>query len=408
MKFIYSLFVELLRFGMFLGHFFNEKIKKGWEGRKQSYNIVKSTFSKKDKVIWMHASSLGEYQQGLPVLSNLKTKFPNHKVLVTFFSPSGYENIIQQSTIADVICYLPFDRKSEVVKFLDLMDVEYFFTVKYDYWYDLLTELKRRNTTIFIVSALFYSKQIFFSSFGKYFVKKLHESVDYFFHQTEESYQLALSIGLTQSFISGDTRYDKVKENYKNTKEVPFIKAFLNGKKAVVFGSSWETEEKIATIIEPKINGKIIIAPHDLKRVKKIKELFPEAILYSQLLEDQFFSNSKVLIIDSIGLLSQLYAYSSISIVGGGFHVAGLHNILESAVYGTPILFGDKYENHPEADELIKAGGAISYQNVEKLSAAILDLLDDEVRCHEMANNAKMFIANQPNSSEFIISKLLN
>lgn len=406
MRFLYIFFIELLRFGMFIGSFFSDKLKKGWEGRKQSFSKVKNTISKKDRVIWMHASSLGEYEQGLPVLSQLKKEYPTHKILVTFFSPSGYENIIHKKHIADVICYLPFDRKSEVKRFLDLMNVQLFFTVKYDYWYHLLDELKGRKTKVFIVSALFYSKQIFFSSWGKYFVKKLNQSVDWFFHQTEESLQLAQSIGLAKSSISGDTRYDRVKENFRNNEEVPFIKEFIGNEKVVVFGSSWEPEEKVVTLLSEKMEGKMIIAPHDLKRIIKLKEVFPNAILYSQIEKEKSFSEAKILLIDSIGLLSKLYAYADISVVGGGFDVAGLHNILESAVFGNPVLFGNKYENHPEADDLIVAGGAMSFATEEYLVKVVLDLLKHDEKRLKMAENAKQFIIYQSNSSDIILDKI--
>lgn len=409
MKWLYSFLVELLRFGLWFGAFFNEKLKKGWQGRKESWSEIKK-ISSEDKVIWMHAASLGEYEQGLPVLSTLKEKFPNHKILITFFSPSGYENVVQKTQIADVVCYLPLDRKSEIRRFLNAINVQVFFTIKYDYWYHLLAELKERKIPVFVVSALFYPKQIFFKPIGTYFVRQLKTNVDWFFHQTENSFELAKSIGLRNSSISGDTRYDRVRENFKNAEEIPFIKEFIGEEKCVVFGSSWEAEEKIAQLLSQKSEVKIIIAPHDLKRVKHLQQLFPEALLYSENQESRAKSktqNSKLLIIDCIGLLSKLYAYADVSVVGGGFHSAGLHNILESAVFGNPVLFGNQYQNHPEADDLIAANGAQSFSTENSLVEEILFLLKDEEKRLKMSQNAKNFIFNQPNSSEMIVSEMV-
>ena len=208
MAFLYNLFIHLLILGMKVFSLFNDKTKKGVEGRKRSLSIIKLAFSTHDKVIWMHAASLGEYEQGLPVLEKLKDEFPHHKILVTFFSPSGLENVIKKKNIADAICYLPFDTKKNVKEFLAQMNVELFFTVKYDYWYNLLQELKNKNVKTFVISALFYESQSFFTSYGKWFVKQLKKNVDWFFHQTKQSYLLAKSIGLQNASVTGDTRFD--------------------------------------------------------------------------------------------------------------------------------------------------------------------------------------------------------
>lgn len=408
MKWLYSFLVKFLRFGLWVGSFFNEKLKKGWQGRKESWTKIKK-ISSEDRIIWMHAASLGEYEQGLPVLSKLKERFPNHKILITFFSPSGYENVVQKNHIADVVCYLPLDRKSEIRRFLNAMNVQVFFTIKYDYWYHLLAELKERKIPVFVVSALFYPKQIFFKSIGKYFVHQLKANVDWFFHQTENSFELAKSIGLENSSVSGDTRYDRVIENVKNTEEIPFVKEFIGEEKCVVFGSSWETEEKIAQLLTQKSDVKIIIAPHDLKRVKHLQQIFPKALLYSENQgENSKFKiqNSKILVIDCIGLLSKLYAYADVSVVGGGFHSAGLHNILESAVFGNPVLFGNQYQNHPEADDLILANGGESFATENDLVEEILLLLKDDEKRLGMSQNAKGFIFNQQNASKIIVAEM--
>ena len=262
---------------------FNDKIKRGLEGRKQSLEIVKSKIKNEDSVLWMHAASLGEYEQGLPVLEKLKEKYPNHKVLITFFSPSGYENVLKKNK-EDILCYLPFDKKSTISEFVKAVHPEIFFTVKYDFWYHLLDELKKTNAKVFVISALFYENQVYFKPQGKWFVNELKKNVDWIFHQTEKSLSLAQKVGLTKGSVSGDTRFDRVKQIKNRDNSVAFISEFKGDKKLLVFGSSWEAEEKMAQILSQKLeNFKILIAPHDLKRVQNLKQIFPSAILYSEL-----------------------------------------------------------------------------------------------------------------------------
>lgn len=390
---------------------FNDKTKKGVEGRKQSLHIIKSKLSQSDKVIWMHAASLGEYEQGLPVLEKLKEQFPTHKILVTFFSPSGYENVIKKKHIADVICYLPFDKKSVVKEFVSQFKAELFFTVKYDYWYNLLSELKAQGAKTYVISALFYENQSFFTSYGKWFVRQLQNNIDWFFHQTEMSFALAKSVGLNNSSIAGDTRFDRVKQLRERDNHVKFIKEFIDNKKTIVFGSSWSSEEKIAEIIfKTNSDIKMIIAPHDLKRVQNLKQIFPDALLYSEISDQSSMITHHLLIIDSIGLLSKLYSYADTAVVGGGFHDAGLHNILEAATFGVPVIFGNHYRKNPEADDLIKAYGGKSFEeeNVAADFALFLMNSDNEEVLNEMSASSKKFVDEKPNSTKIILKKILS
>ncbi len=391
---------------------FNDKTKKGVDGRKQSLDKVKSAFSKADKVIWMHAASLGEYEQGLPVLEKLKDQFQDHKILITFFSPSGYENVIKKKNIADVICYLPFDKKHIVKEFISQFDVKLFFTVKYDYWYNLLAELKEKKAKVYVISALFYERQSFFTSYGKWFVKQLKKNVDWFFHQTQFSLALAKSVGLVKSSVTGDTRFDRVKQLRNLNNHVEHITYFIDGHKAVVFGSSWQAEEKIAEMVSRKNNTvKIIIAPHDLKRVEHLKNIFSDALLYSEIKDYQSVNlNSQILIIDSIGLLSKLYSYADVAVVGGGFHDAGLHNILEAATFGVPVIFGNHYKKNPEADDLISKNGGKSFADEYTAAEFVLFLVngENEEELAEMSENAANFVDEKPDSTEMILQKILS
>lgn len=388
---------------------FNDKAKKGVLGRKESLKKIQSAFSASDKVIWMHAASLGEYEQGLPVLEKLKEKHSDHKILITFFSPSGYENVVKRKNIADVICYLPFDRKTYVKEFISKMNVTLFFTVKYDYWYNLLEELKQRGVKTYVISALFYDTQSFFTSYGKWFVKQLQKNIDWFFHQTDISYALAKSIGLTQSSVTGDTRFDRVKQLQNQYNRIAFIKDFIGRDKAVVFGSSWQAEEKVAEeVLQGSPYAKLIIAPHDIKRVQRLKQMFPDAILYSNIEDSTINFRSRVLIIDSIGLLSRLYSYADIAVVGGGFHDAGLHNILEAAAFGVPVIFGNHYRKNPEADELILADGGKSFENAGLAADFVMFLINNEEILNKMSANAKKFVAEKPESTALIVEKILS
>jgi 3-deoxy-D-manno-octulosonic-acid transferase len=390
---------------------FNAKTKKGIAGRRQSLHIVQSKFSPKEEVLWMHAASLGEYEQGLPVLEKLKDQFPSYKILVTFFSPSGYENVVKKNTIADAVCYLPFDRNSDLEEFLNAFQPKLFFTVKYDFWYNLLNQLKKRKTKILVISALFYERQSFFTSYGRWFVNQLQKNIDWFFHQTQHSYLLAKSIGLQKSSVTGDTRFDRVKHQKNRDNHVDYIKEFIGNEKAIVFGSSWQAEEKLAKMIfEKDQDVKLIIAPHDLKRVNNLKAIFPNAILYSDLKNSQTLesSNSQTLIIDSIGLLSRLYSYADIAVVGGGFQDSGLHNILEAATFGVPVIFGDQYKKNPEADDLIKSDGGKSFEHENEAAEFVLFLLNNNEELESRSENAGRFVSQQPNSTELIVKKILS
>lgn len=410
MKFLYTIFISLFMFGMKIFSLFNDKTKRGVQGRKKSLEEVKSALKKSDLVIWMHAASLGEYEQGLPVLEQLKQKLPNHKILVTFFSPSGYENVVKKKTIADVICYLPFDSRKKIKEFMAHFSTQLFFTVKYDYWYHLLEELNNQKVKTYVISALFYEKQAFFTSYGKWFAKQLQKNIDWFFHQTQMSYVLAKSIGLEQASVTGDTRFDRVKQLRERDNRVDFVQEFIGEDQVIVFGSSWQAEDKIAEeISEKNTSVKLILAPHDLKRVQNLKLMFPDAIIYSEishsLLAD---SQSNVLIIDSIGLLSKLYSYADIAVVGGGFHEAGLHNILEAATFGVPVIFGNKYRKNPEADELISSEGGKSFDEESTAADFALFLLDDHETMRSMSENAKKFVDDKPDSTALIIEKILS
>lgn len=407
---IYNILITLLITAMKIGAIFNYKLKKGLAGRRVSCEVVQEVFSPTDRVIWMHAASLGEYEQGLPVLEKLKEQFPEHKILITFFSPSGYDNVVHKKHIADAICYLPFDTNRWINEFVSNFTTDIFITVKYEFWYNLLAALKKRGAKVYVVSALFYETQVFFKAYGRWFVEQLNENVDWFFHQNRHSTALAKSIGLKKSSTAGDTRFDRVKKLRTQDNHVDYIAEFKQNTKTVVLGSSWESEERLAEIIATKNHTvKMIIAPHELKRVPTLHQLFPAAILYSQLrdLPALNYSNAQVLIIDCIGLLSRIYSYADLAVVGGGFHSKGLHNILEAATFGVPVLFGSHYHKNPEADGLIAANGAKCFEDEFFAAPYLLGLLKDDTMRVQMGENAQKFIDSQPDATATIMAKIL-
>ena len=390
---------------------FNYKLKRGLAGRRRAVREVEKKLNIQDEVIWMHAASLGEYEQGLPVLRALHEKMPEKKILVTFFSPSGYEHVVKkQPDFIDCITYLPFDTTKDIQEFISKFKTKLYFTVKYDFWYNLLDELKQQGAKTFVISSYFYESQIYFKPYGGWFVQQLKKNVDWIFNQTKHSTALVKGLGITQTSTSGDTRYDRVKDLRKRDNSVPYITQFLQNKLCLVFGSSWEAEERMAQIIAQKTEGyKLIIAPHDMKRVPALKSIFPHAVLYSEVNDNEVerLRMAEVLIIDSIGYLSKLYKYANVAIVGGGFHGAGLHNILEAATFSKPIFIGNQYRKNPEADALIAYGGAKSFEDEFYAAPFIVDLLSRPYVLEDMGKLAGQFVNEQPNSTEIIVNKVM-
>ncbi|MBF5027706.1 3-deoxy-D-manno-octulosonic acid transferase [Planobacterium oryzisoli] len=410
MKFIYNLAIQALRLFFRLGAFFQFKLKRGLAGRRQSYVKVREAFTLKDKVIWMHAASLGEYEQGLPVLKKLAQTFSDHKILITFFSPSGYDNVVRRDRLADVVCYLPFDTTREIKDFVSCFNTVLFISVKYEFWYNLLSELAKKSVPVYVISSYFYERQIFFKPYGNWFRKQLKENVSWFFHQNKHSYALARTIGLSQSSIAGDTRFDRVRERASVAVVPDFVSSFATELPVIIFGSSWEAEEEVGEmLLQTKTPCKLIIAPHDLRRVDRIYAKFPNALLFSQAkyLNKDKLERAEVLVVDNIGYLSTLYAGAQIAVVGGGFHSQGLHNILEAAVFGIPTLFGNKYTKNPEADALIKQGGGQSFETTQKLASYIKMLLKDSKKREEISKNAHTFIESQPEATKRIVEHII-
>jgi 3-deoxy-D-manno-octulosonic-acid transferase len=376
---VYNFIVSLTWQFLKLLSFINPKLNQFVKGRKNTIYTLKTNISETDSVIWVHAASLGEYEQGLPIMEKIRLEFPQHKLLLTFFSPSGYE--IKKSTkAADVVCYLPLDTKKKVSAFLDLAHPELVLFIKYEIWPNYLGELKKRAIPTLLVSALFKSNQIYFKGYGG-FMRKALLAFTHFYVQDNTSKKLLESINLNNVTVSGDTRFDRVHEILERDNQLDFIKQFKQSSFCMVAGSTWPEDEKI---IVPYLNTssmdeKFIIAPHTLKsaHVQDLKNsITKKSILFSNL-ENQNIEDADVLILDTIGILTKVYSYADVAYVGGGF-ATGLHNTLEPAVFGIPVLIGPNYKGFIEAENLVTLGGIIPVKNEISFSETAKELFNNE------------------------------
>lgn len=408
--FFYTIFLQLFRLGVRLLSIWNPKAKQWLTGRKD-FPAVDIASGK--QVVWMHCASLGEFEQGRPVLEFVRNQYPDATIVLTFFSPSGYE-VQKNYEGADHIFYLPMDSAANATKFIDRIKPTLVLWVKYEYWFYYLTELKKRNIPTLLISGIFRKEQPFFKWYGGLW-KKMLSSFDHFFVQNEESVQLLSTVGITQNVtVSGDTRFDRVIAIAEKFEPVAGIEAFCGDSKVIVAGSTWEDDEaELVHYVKANAHIKFIIAPHEIgtDNLKDVQKEFPNAIFYSELLQLQSKgTTSNCLIIDNIGMLSRLYKYADITYVGGAFG-EGLHNILEAAVYGKPVLFGPDYDKYAEAVDLININAAISINNALELEEEFTFLLSNEDELKSASDEAKNYVYNKKGATEkisqFIYAKRL-
>ncbi len=371
---LYTLGVYLAGFVLPFIALFNIKIKLGVEGRKKAFNALESELSKTDKTLWFHCASLGEYEQGLPVFEALRQQYATHKIVLSFFSPSGYE-IRKNSPIADVVIYLPLDTPSNAKRFLNIVHPELTVFVKYDIWPNVLKELKKRELKAILISAAFRANQSFFKWYGKQTREALF-AFDHIFTQNEHSKVLLEQINYTTTSVSGDTRFDRVTNQLNQNNTIGFIEDFKQNKLCVVVGSSWPEDEKLLVShinTEALTSTKFIIAPHNIKtnQINHLKESINRSCILFSEKEGKDLSNYQVLILDTIGLLSKVYNYADIAYIGGAMGSTGLHNTLEAAVFGVPIIIGNNHEKFPEAQEMINHNGLLSISNQTELNSAL-------------------------------------
>ncbi len=367
-------------------------------GRKKTFSTLENAITPQDKTFWFHCASLGEYEQGLPVFEALKAKHPNYKVVLSFFSPSGY-NVRKNAKIADVVVYLPLDTKANAKRFLDLVNPDYTLFVKYEIWPNFLHEIKKRGLKAILISAVFRKDQAFFKWYGSY-TKSALFAFNHIFTQDENSKTLLHRIGYNAVSVSGDTRFDRVSNQLKVDNTVSFIEEFKNDKLCMVFGSSWPDDDKLYMNFinsNPNADVKFVIAPHNIKSsyVASLKsQLNVKTICYSELTENENLADYDVFILDTIGYLSKAYSYADMAYVGGGAGTTGLHNILEPAVFGIPILIGKNYDKFPEAKALIDLGGVTSIASSNGFNSTLHALIKDDVLRTTQGHITKSFITS--------------
>ncbi|CAN5219545.1 glycosyltransferase N-terminal domain-containing protein [soil metagenome] len=401
MLLLYNTGVQLYFIAIYLVSFFNKKAKLWISGRKDSA-LIRFTDS-----IWFHFASLGEFEQGRPVLEEVRKLYPGNKIVITFFSPSGYE-IRKNTPLADAVYYLPLDTAQNARDFISTINPKFAVFTKYEYWYHFFNELHKERIPLYIISGIFRPNQVFFKWYGGLH-RKILGFVTYFFLQDEGSKTLLQHIGIHNSVVSGDTRFDRVWANAQQPKQVPFIEEFKNGQKIFICGSTWPDDETLLAAL-PQLypDWKFIFAPHEIdeEKINRLITLLPNVTVsrYSELshLKSQI-SNLDVLIIDNIGTLSSLYQYAEIAYIGGGFG-AGIHNTLEAAAFGLPVIFGPNYAKFKEAQDLITLKAGFSIANESQLNGITDTLVNDEAFYNACSKKILTYVEEHTGATNKIIN----
>lgn len=417
MLFLYNIITLLASQLLKLVALFSPKMKLFVDGRKSVFQTLANKIQTSDKTIWFHAASLGEYEQGLPVIEAIKQQFPSHKIVVTFFSPSGYE-VRKNNTVADVTVYLPLDTISNAKQFIQLVHPETVFFIKYEYWPNYLNELKKQQIKTYLISGILRENQAFFKWYGGFYRNAL-KTFDYFFVQNESSKKLLQSIGFNNVKVSGDTRFDRVVSILERDNSLDFIEQFKDNKTTIVIGSSWPKDETLLVnyINQSSDDVKFIIAPHNIKQeqIQELKKsISKKTVLYSE--KDEMLKqvqhdkteDFQVYIIDTIGILTKIYSYADIAYVGGGFGNPGVHNILEPATFGVPVVIGPNYSHFAEATALVNMESSISIQNQTQLNEAFDLLLHNEDERLEKGHICSTFVQMNKGATQTIMNHILD
>ena len=378
MNFIYNLIVHITWFHLKIVALFHPKIKLFVEGRNQTFSILKNKTQKENKVIWIHVASLGEFEQGLPVIEKLKTTYPTYKILVTFFSPSGYE-VKKNTTMADTVVYLPLDTRSNAKRFIETVNPVLAIFVKYEIWPNYLKELKEKKVPILLISAIFRKEQVFFKWYGG-IMRKALQAFTHFFVQDHNSVKLLKSINLKNATLGGDTRFDRVAEILERNNTLSFMELFQGNETCIVAGSTWPEDEDVIVkyINKTQKHLKFVLAPHNIKteHIQSLKKsIAKKVVLYTEI-EQNDISSCEVLIINTVGLLTKIYSYADIAYVGGAF-ATGLHNTLEPAVFGIPIIIGPEYKGFNEAEKLVTEKGILVTRDYDEFTTTLDNLLEN-------------------------------
>ena len=402
MNLVYNIFIRIYIGAIYISSPFMPKARLMIKGRKKWKQDLKSRIESNSEYVWFHCSSLGEFEQGRPLIEKYRKERPEHKIILTFFSPSGYE-IRKNYELADIVMYLPFDTASNVKQFLKIVNPHKAFFIKYDFWRNFLIHLKKREVNTYLVSAIFRQNQLFFKWYGKAY-KNLLNCFTHLFVQNNESQMLLKSIDIKHCTVAGDTRFDRVGELPKTPFKDPIIDAFCKNKLTMVCGSTWPPDEELIAEATKKYTLKLIVAPHEIneKHLASIERLFPGKTQRYTNASSESIINSDVLIIDTIGKLSMIYRYGHIAYIGGGFGV-GIHNTLEAAIYGLPVIFGPNYQRFQEACDLIKNKAAFSFSNLESLNNILSKLIDYNNDREKSGNRAKQYAIDKTGATKTIL-----
>ena len=376
------------------------------DGRKTVFDTLKESINPDDKTIWFHCASLGEYEQGVPIMEKTKELFPDHKLIVTFFSPSGFE-VKKNTTLANIVLYLPIDTVSNAKNFIELAHPSLAIFIKYEFWPNYLIQLKEKNIHTFLVSGLFRKEQIFFKPHGV-FMRKVLNSFDHFFVQDGTSKELLNNINIKEATVSGDTRFDRVSNQLLQDNTLAFISEFKQNNLCIVCGSTWPEDEAVLIdyINKAPDHVKFIIAPHEINtsKIESFRKNIQQKSSLFSTKKSTNISQYNVLIIDTVGLLTKIYSHADIAYIGGGMGDTGLHNILEPATFGVPIVIGNRFEKFPEAKELRELKGLFSISNATECSKTLEKLVTDKNTRIESGKIAKEFIENNKGATNIIMN----
>lgn len=431
---MYNIAIYIYLIGVAIGSLFNKKIKKMWRGEREAVDLLKEKVDPTAKYVWFHAASLGEFEQGRPLIEQLKATHPEYKILLTFFSPSGYE-VRKNYEGADIVCYLPLDTIRNARRFLRAVHPVMAFFIKYEFWYNYLHILRHRGVPVYSVSSIFRPGQVFFKWYGRNYAKVLH-CITHFFVQNEVSLQLLKGIGIDEATVVGDTRFDRVLQIKEQAKELPIVEAFkgINGKgdackgalaedackddlsengckgcKVFVAGSSWQPDEDIfIRFFNDHPDWKLIIAPHVIGEdhlAYILDKLQMKAVRYTQATE-QSAAEARCLIIDCFGLLSTIYRYGEIAYVGGGFGV-GIHNVPEAAVWGVPVLFGPNNKRFQEAQDLLACKGSFEVTDYDSFNTIISRLISDDKFRHQCGEASANYVKSRSGATDIIMKSVV-
>ena len=417
---IYNIVIYFVLWGIAIASLFNEKVRKMWRGEREAFKILKQKVDPNAKYIWFHAASLGEFEQGRPLMERIRKDYPRYKILLTFYSPSGYE-VRKNYEGADIICYMPVDTRLNAIRFLRLVRPVMAFFIKYEFWSNFLHILKHRNIPTYSVSSIFREDQVFFKWYGRNYAGVL-KCFTRFFVQNEESKRLLEGIGITAVDVVGDTRFDRVLQIKEAAKQLPICEAFRTGVassqsadvphhdfKVFVAGSSWPPDENIfIPFFNEHKDWRLLIAPHVIaeEHLKLILSLIKgkKVVRYTQTTPEEA-AEADVLIIDCFGLLSSMYNYGDVAYIGGGFGV-GIHNTLEAAVWNMPVIFGPNNKKFQEAQGLLKSGGGFEINTYEDFLGLMSSLMNDETFLKQAGDKAGAFVAHLAGATDKVLASV--